>query len=49
MVKKNSSNAAMELTDLIDYRGPYGVVETTSVGNAKIPIYWVDPKFDIAN
>ena len=49
VAKKNSNNAAMELLDILDYRGPYGVAETTTVGDAKVPIYWVDPKFDIAN
>ena len=39
----------MEFQDLLDFRGPYGLVEHTTTGNAKIPLYWVAPGFDVAN
>ena len=49
VAKKNQTSAAIEFNDLTDFRGPYGVAEYTTTGNAKIPVYWVDPGFDVAN
>ena len=40
--KKHLSNPALELTDIMDFRGPYGMVEITSAIGVRIPLEYMD-------